>query len=286
MTEQLLALGDMGASQTRVTLTDSEGFTLGVDYSRTDPADYEGSVQAVADKMQDMAGGRELSAASIAVAARVDHEGRLIQSGALSPWIGRCLGEDMATALDLPPELVGLQNDAAALALSQYEMNRRNGIDVEGAVVTFSSGWGGALFDGKGDTYPREPGHSYNLRPGAVCPCGEEGHAEAYISGKGVELNHGVSMKEWLKNPGAASELVQDMSEATRAFLEDQPGFVLRDLRWTGGVALNQPFVMGRVAEQLRRYMGHKAPHMDVMTMGDQAGLHGTFIDAKRRAAA
>lgn len=288
MTE-LYGLADIGATQTRVTLMDEHMITRGVDYSRTDPDDYMGSIQRVGDRMLELADGRQLTAASLAVAAEVDHEGRLTRSGTLTPWIGQTPGRDAATILKLPPELVGSNNDAEVIAKSQYAINRQNGIVVEGATVTWSSGWGGALYDRSGRTYAKEPGHM-DMRPGAECPCGVDGHVEGHISGNGILRNKGVPMEEWVRQPRAAEALVADAAYATSLFLnESRTGFNIKDFRWTGGVALGQPFLRRAVEEEVRagyRHLGHDAPHFDAVTMGDQAGLHGLFVDAQRLARA
>lgn len=288
MTERLYALADCGATQSRVTLMDQDGIPLGVDYSETNPKDYEGSVQNLADKMLEMADGRAITSGSVAIAAAVDENGRLTQAGALAPWIGEHFGADVAVAMSLPPELMGVNNDAVVLALSQLAVNKANGRIVDGVASTLSSGWGNSVFAKNGRVSPREWGHvECALHKDALCPCGGVGHVEASISGNGVLLNHGMSMKEWLKTPGAAGELITDISTAVTARITEElaDGQEIEEWRWTGGVALNQPFIMNAVARQVRRQMGPSAPAFDTLTMVDQAGLHGTWIDAVHRAA-
>ena len=141
-------------------------------------------------------------------------------------------------------------------------------------------------FEEDDKTKSDELGHE-RLRPGGVCTCGQEGHAEAFISGGGVKINHGMDMEEWLRStPGASRELVTDISTAMIAMIERHEAgswFEAEELRWTGGVALGQPFIMQRVAHEIKERFGTRIA-TDTVTMGDQAGLHGTFIDAQRRA--
>jgi predicted NBD/HSP70 family sugar kinase len=266
---------------------DQYGVPLGVDYSKTDPQDYEGSIQNLADKILEMAEGRQITTGSIAIAAAVDENGRLTQSGALTPWIGRRPGVDLAQAMNLPEGLVGVNNDAAVLALSQIAINKANGREADGVASTLSSGWGNALYTKDGEVFSREWGHC-ELRAGATCPCDGADHAEAFISGNGVQLNKGKSMEEWLKTPGAPQELITDISTAVieRITEERENGLSIEELRWTGGIALHHPLIMNAVTERMRRYMGSSAPAVDTLTMGDQAGLHGTWIDARRIALA
>jgi predicted NBD/HSP70 family sugar kinase len=289
MAEQLYALGDIGASNLRVGVYNNQIECLAVYHTGTNPDDYESTVQTIADTVEQIAGSRgPVVAASMAVAAEVSDTGELTRSGGLSPWIGRNLGQDLEAAFDLPNGLVGTPNDVVAIALSQQAINLRNGRPVRGIATTLSSGWGGALYWEEGVTKSDEPGHEH-LRSGSMCPCGQEGHAEAFVSGLGVKINHGMDMQEWLATvPGAQHQLVSDLSNATASMVERHMAandFEAEEIRWTGGVALSQSFiVMQRLAVQVQNHFGQKKPAFDSVTMGDQAGLHGTFIDAQRRA--
>lgn len=286
MAEQLYALGDIGATNMRIGVYTDRSECAAVFRTGTDPGDYEGTLERIAETVDILSRERgEIVAASVAVAAEVGDDGVLTRSGGLSPWIGRNLGEDLGQALDLPEGLVGTPNDVVAIALSQQEVNARNGRPARGIATTLSSGWGGALYWEEGKTKSDEPGHEH-LRDGATCPCGQDGHAEAFISGGGIELNEHMTMEEWLSStPGAGRQLVVDISDATVAMIERHAAdndFEAEEIRWTGGVALGQPFMMQRVAENVRERSPGVA--FDMVTMGEQAGLHGTFIDARRRA--
>jgi len=288
MVEQLYALGDVGASNLRVGVYNDQSECLAVYHTETNPNNYEATIQIIADTVEQIAGGRgEVVSASVAIAAEVSNAGVLIRSGGLNPWIGRNLGQDLEAAFDLPNGLVGTPNDVVAIALSQQAINLRNERPIRGIATTLSSGWGGALYWEECGTKSDEPGHEH-LRSGSMCPCGQEGHTEAFVSGNGVKINQGVDMREWLATvPGAQHQLVTDLSNATIAMIERHRttnDFDAEEIRWTGGVALGQPFVvMQRVATQVQDYFGEK-PAFDSVTMGNQAGLHGTFIDAQRRA--
>lgn len=294
MAENLYAVGDIGATNLRLAIYNDVGEWKLSQETRTDPQDYEGTVERLTDIVTGMHPGRgEVVAASVAVAAEVGEDGVLTRSGGLSPWIGKNLGHDIGEALGLADDLVGTPNDVVAIALSQQHVNRVNGQPVEGIATTLSSGWGGALYWGEGRTQSDEPGHEH-LRDGATCPCGGEGHAEAHVSGNGILQNQGVDMRSWLANePGAQQQLVTDLSEATIAMIdrvEDvrDPSFEAQELRWTGGVALGQPFIMGRVADNIRGHFMESQRRqlvVDTVTAGEHAGLHGTFIDAQDRAA-
>lgn len=99
-------------------------------------------------------------------------------------------------------------------------------------------------------------------------------------------------MVEWLSTePQAKQQLVTDMSWAIFDLLKrhkDSYHFLPDEFRWTGAVALGQPFIMQDVYQEVRQKMQttdlFHLPVFDTVTMGDEAGLHGTFIDAKQRA--
>lgn len=287
MSEVLFGAADCGASQTRIIVCDDQMREVGRVELKTDPDNYDGTVNAIADNTIEIAKGYggELVAASVVVAATVD-DGELVVSGALSPWLGKRLGNDVAEAVDLPFERVCSLNDMDAAAISQQRINEDNERPMDGIAMTLSSGWGGSRygFDDDGRVTNIEPGHR-RLRTGAKCPCGQDGHAEAFISGNGVRINHGVSMQERLKNPQAADQLVTDISTAVIGLIEEQraDGFEPDELRWTGGVALNQPLIMRRAAQTVRDVIG-EGPAWENLTMLKDAGLHGAYLEARRLA--
>lgn len=290
MAETLFALGDCGATQTRIAIADVNGFVHDVYRMATKPGDYEGSVQDIADYVETASSKRgRVEVISFAVAAELDSTGKLIKSGGLTPWVGKVLGADLAVATGMPEGLVGTMNDVVAIAKSQAKHNETNNIYLDGYATTLSSGWGGARYHESGEVEGDEPGHE-QLRDGDICPCGQHGHAEAYISGNGIFGNKGVKMEEWLQNPLAVNSFVRDVSNAVIDLLHrhvEKDDFRPEEIRWTGGVALNHPFIlMHRVHKNVRDMLGSLAPNFDTVTYGEQAGIHGTFIDALERAQA
>ena len=169
--ERLYALGDIGATNMRIGVYNDQSECGAVYRTPTDPQDYEGAIEQITEMVDLMSRERgEVVAASVAVAAEVGDDGALTRSGGLTPWLGRNLGQDLAAALDLPADLVGTPNDVVAIALSQQEVNLRNGRPARGIATTLSSGWGGALYwEEAGVTKSDEPGHEH-LRDGAYRP--------------------------------------------------------------------------------------------------------------------
>jgi predicted NBD/HSP70 family sugar kinase len=287
MTERLYAVSDIGATNARAAVYTADMELVGRTDSLTDPNNYHGTVQTVADHVEQIADGQAITSASTAVAAEVIG-GVLTRAGDLHSWIGNNLVVDMAAALNLPEGRVGVNNDVVVIAISQQAINAFNRQSRDGIVVTLSSGFGGALQEGDGKTtHGREPGHEF-LRSGAICPCGGDGHVEAYISGKGVLRNLGTRMEDWLSAPTSQEQLALDVSATFIDMIEREreDGFNAEEFRWTGAVALGQPVIMWRASNRIQAYFGPKrTPMLDTVTMGDQAGLHGAFMDAKRLAA-
>lgn len=132
------------------------------------------------------------------------------------------LARHLETALKLP---VRLENDAAAAVLAEHW---KGGAGKNCVVITLGTGLGvgviinGKLFRGARGLHP-EAGHLV-LKPGdrsALCGCGVEGCAEAYLSG----VNFGKRAAVKLKMPGISAKQVAEMArngnkEAKECFSE------------------------------------------------------------------
>jgi predicted NBD/HSP70 family sugar kinase len=287
MSNSFYGVADCGATRTRVAVFDPEGNRLGLISQPTKVREYDRHIQGIADNMGLIVKGKgEIVAGSVAVAGAIDVNGELTQAGDLSPWIKRNLKRDMSDALGMPLSLVGICNDVEAVALSQRDINIKNRQRRRSVVSTISSGFGAALILEDGSILADEPGHQY-LREGAVCPCGEEGHVEAFISGKGVYKNHRQKMERWLEDPVNRLKLADDISVSFIKFLDRHKtnnSFVPEEFRWTGGVALNQPDIMQSAARSVKSTLKSGAPAFDTVTMGDHAGLHGALVVAEQLA--
>jgi predicted NBD/HSP70 family sugar kinase len=287
MTERLYVISDTGATSSRVAVYNGNWELVGADTSPTNPNDYEGSLQLIADRAEWLSESQgKIVAAVMAVGARVNDHGEMTKAGALSPWVGNNLKEGLEAAFNLPEGRVDAFNDVVAIAISQHKVNVDNGVRVDGITATLSSGFNDALHWLEGQTQDDEAGHEH-LRDGATCPCGEAGHVEAFISGEGIRRNKKMDMAKWLReDPTAPSQLVTDISTATIDLIERHKrdySFRAEEFRWTGGVALNQPFIMQKVFAAVREQLpSDEVPIFDTVTMGEQAGLHGALIAAQR----
>lgn len=295
--EAVFAVGDIGATNSRARLMTIEGHPVGdMPPVPTITSDYEGSVGSVVDRLDQVATERGLTivGGSFAIAGTPDSEGKLIQAGGLSPWIGRYPGRDLADGLGLGEESIGVMNDVVAIAASQQAVNKENGRPVDGTAATWSSGFNVANYLADGGLQGDEAGHEVLELDGehAVCPCDEHNlvdHVEGFVSGDGIHLNTGIAPVEWLRDPKNASKLVTRMSTALIQMIErhsrERGGFSAQEMAWTGSVALKNPFLVRRVAGSVKKELGpDQAPAFVTADMGEDAGLHGTFVDAKRRA--
>jgi len=286
---EVLAITEQGASRTRTAIFGLNGRPLGAFLEhQTDSTNYQASITLIGDTLGKQArkfGGR-IVAGSMAIAAEVNTEGVLTRAGALS-CVGERPGVDLTHALDLPEGSVSVMNDIFAAAKSQQHINAQNGRFVDGVALTLSSGFNNAYFFADGCIQPRETGHDY-YKEGATCACGKEGCYEAHISGKGIKRNRGLPSEEWLQYPLGQGEFIGGVSAAAIAIVErDRAGDLNpEELRWTGGVALGQPFLMQRVADNVRNHFGPTAPVFETATMGEHAGLHGALLDAQAHAMA
>lgn len=287
MATGLYAVSDIGATNHRTMVFTPEMEPIGRIDGLTDPKGYEATVQDVSDNAKRIAGGAEIVVASIVIAGRVDN-GEIMQAGDLNGWIGQNIGHDLAHEYELDSGLVVVANDVEGIAISQQGYNEFNGQYVNGIASTISSGFNAALYEDDGKTtHADEAGHEH-LKDGATCPCGHEGHIEAYISGKGVQKNHGVDMKTWLaQDPQNQAQLAQDIAASFVAIVERHmsSGFEAEEFRWTGSVALRQPGIMWRAVNMFQERWGvESSPVFDTITWGEDAGLHGGFVNAARRA--
>lgn len=301
MAERLdvFAIGDIGGSKSRTQLWTPEGAPIGdVTVEPTLPDNYDGSIESIIRRLGIAAGDRyRIISGSIAIAATPE-EGELKQSGELTPWLGRRPADDIAHGLDLERGRVGVLNDVVAIARSQHDWNesfRRPGEEPDDSVVaTWSTGWNDALIFRDGTLVGREDGHhvlELEDEHSAVCTCGSINHIEGFVSGNGVEKNTGTKMAEWLKDPENTYMLASLMSLAVIQTLErnkgEFPGFSPREMAWTGSVAINNPNVLGLVADKVWDELGpENSPRFTMAFHGEQAGVNGAYRDALERAEA
>jgi len=164
------------------------------------PRDYDAALRTVANLVADAeqeAGGRA-AAIGVGMPGSISPASGLIRN-ANSTWLnGRSFGADLQQALDRP---VRLANDANCMALSEATDGAGAGSAVVFAVIIGTGCGGGLVVDRQlvngRNGVAGEWGHtplpwpSAEEHPGPKCWCGRHGCLETWISGTGLERDHG-----------------------------------------------------------------------------------------------
>ena len=164
------------------------------------PRDYDAALRTVANLVADaeQEAGERAPAIGVGMPGSISPADGLIRN-ANSTWLnGRAFGRDLQAALGRP---VRLANDANCLALSEAVDGAGAGAEVVFAAILGTGCGGGLTAHGRliagrnaiagewGHTplpWPRAEEH-----PGHACWCGRRGCLETYISGTGLERDHG-----------------------------------------------------------------------------------------------
>ncbi len=281
LAEPLVAAVDNGGSNTQILIV--QGLTR-VSYAKYDtPPNYEDGVSTMVEAIHELTNGRPVDAIGISAAGKV-RDGRIVSAGALQEkgYVDRAFQDDIAGELVLESGLVIIRNDCIMAALAQRVANQRTNGARTGYIETISTGNGGSGFtlepEVAGETeIEDEPGHEH-LKDGAICPCGIEGHVEAHIGGRGVELKFGVKAEDLPLD--CWPEIVGDTVEAHVRLLNRlaAKGFRPATIYLFGSMATKQPFLlMPGLTSGLRKRQGELPflPSIAYATHGDDSGLVG-----------
>ncbi|HSX47036.1 MAG TPA: ROK family protein [Patescibacteria group bacterium] len=250
-----------------------------VDYGT--PHNYDTAVATLAEAATSLAQteDRPIDAIGFAVAGEISQDGdRLVRAGELNDygWVLRPFQTDIANAIGLEAGRVVLLNDCVAAAKAQQVHNQRIRSDLYAYVSAISTGFGGAGFDGN-RLIADEPGHEF-LRSGAICGCGQDGCAEAHISGSGIERNRGIRAENL---PAAQwEEVTADAVDAYAQLLkrlDEQFDLTPKTLYYFGSVAVNAPGLLAGISKGLlaRRYELPILPNIAFATHGEDSGIVG-----------
>ena len=286
--KQVYGLVDVGVSRLRTAIvTVNGGEWLGSKELTMDPENYNDAIDRAGNKMWAQArdAGAILAGASIALSAELDVAGQVIQGGTFLQTDGRYPAHDLARKLELSENKVVAIGAGVATAFSQQEMNRRNRRPVSGMAVNLGGSFFVADYFAADGACLRQGGHEF-LYDGAMCPCGKKGCANAHISGRGILRNQMQMAEVWLSDSRNREEFAGDVAGVIIQMVEDgrDQGFSPIELRWSGGVAMGQSaLVLNTVAGQVRQRFGESAPAFDMVTLGENAVLHGLLVDAINR---
>ncbi|MBF0324634.1 MAG: ROK family protein [Alphaproteobacteria bacterium] len=195
---------DLGGTKTEaIALDRSSGVELARRRVATERGSYDGTIRTIRDLVQGLEaqlGGR--ASVGIGIPGTISPATGLVKN-ANSTWlIGQPFDRDLQDALGRP---VRLANDADCFALSEATDGAGAGAATMFGVILGTGVGGGLVVQGKLVTGPNavagEWGHNPlpwpadNERPGPACYCGRSGCVETFLSGPGLERDHGQGLR-------------------------------------------------------------------------------------------
>ena len=192
---------DIGGTKIAVGIVDDHGRVLSQTQSPTDPENYSGGIDLIAQMLRQTAqkAGVDLSGIGIGSTGPVDPmRGEFGDVDFLPGWRGKSPVRDLSQIFNLH---VALENDGDAAALAEAGWGAGQNCS-RLIYVTVGTGIGGGiiidgqLYRGVGGAHP-EVGHQVIDPAGPKCSCGFHGCWES--------LAAGPAMVTWLENHGPAS---------------------------------------------------------------------------------
>ena len=262
--------------------------------------------ESIANMINDLAAGREISGVGMGCPGTVDDAGGTVVYACNLGW----MHYDVRAALrEKTGFSVRLVNDANAAALAEVKAGCAKGAQ-SAVVVTLGTGvGGGVVLDGKvyeGDLGPgTELGHTTLIFGGEPCTCGQRGCLEAYASATALlrqrhaaELAHPeTAMKRFDPADGSAPFVcAAEGDETAKAVVEQYITYVGAGLvnfinifapevvLIGGGVSNAGEALIGPLNEYVRqnRYGGRRSPTCEVRraALGGDAGIIGAaYLD-------
>ncbi|CAA7623994.1 manno(fructo)kinase [Magnetospirillum sp. LM-5] len=224
---------DLGGTKTEAIALDR---ATGAELARRRVATAQGSYDGTITTIRDLVAGLEsdLGAAGtvgIGIPGTISPATGLVKN-ANSTWlIGQPFDRDLESALGRP---VRLANDADCFALSEATDGAGTGADTVFGVILGTGVGGGLVVHGRLVAGPNavagEWGHNPlpwprdDERPGPACYCGKTGCVETFLSGPGLERDHGQNLRvpeiavlADAGDPGAAAALARYEDRLARA---------------------------------------------------------------------
>lgn len=200
-TEPLILAIDNNATQTRVNITQGER-DYGTVIEET-PQDFLSEIRLIEVARNVLVGkNARLQGVGLSTAGQVT-DGRIVNAGQLKArgWCAQPYADALADRLSIQPANIAMMNDCVAAAEAESrERTYAKNLNA-GYVVKIDAGLGGAHFllnhssNSTNIFTDDEPGHR-KLRDGAMCPCGDNGCAEAYVSGSGITDQFGMTPQQ------------------------------------------------------------------------------------------
>ncbi|AVM73485.1 ROK family protein [Magnetospirillum gryphiswaldense] len=220
---------DLGGTKTEAIALDRDS---GAELDRLRVATARGSYDGTVATIRDLVLGLENrlgrgGSVGVGIPGTISAKTGLVKN-ANSTWlIGRPFDRDLATALARP---VRLANDADCFALSEATDGAGQGADIVFGVILGTGVGGGVVVHGRllagANAIAGEWGHNplpwpqADEIPGHMCYCGKVGCIETFLSGPGLERQHGHGLR--VPDILALAERGDDLAEGVLACYEDR----------------------------------------------------------------
>jgi fructokinase len=291
-----LAIGvDLGGTKIEVTALDEDGRERWRRRRPTPPADYDGTLEAIAGLVAEAEA--ELGArASVGVGhpGAISPSTGLLKNANATALNGRPFDRDLVARLGRP---AAFANDANCLALSEATDGAGAGAAVVFAVILGTGVGGGVVAHGRvlggANAIGGEWGHNPlpqpldDERPGPACFCGRHGCVETWLSGPSLALDHRRRFGESLTAPAilARAESGDHAAEASLRHYEDRLARGLAgvinlldpDVIVVGGGLSNVGRLYPNVARRWQRYVFSDEVRTRLLPSrhGDSSGVRG-----------
>jgi predicted NBD/HSP70 family sugar kinase len=280
---------EIGGTEMRVACV-KDGQLIGTPVKVKTPSQYSEARGLIREISHVVLDGQRPDAVGVSIAGEVSRDGKQIDSaGELQSkgYTGQPIADDVADAVRvIDNRNVSMLNDCdtgalAALGALRREMGlgSNDPVDEDGMFATLSTGFGTSIRTREGWIVSDAGGHRF-LKPGAICGDGQEGHAEAHISGSGQARKYGKRSEDIREYFPGTRILMPKWRQIKRDFHDTvdmtlgvyhDAGLDVRQIDWTGSVALKGP----RMLKGLQRHLNQKANRSQGPSVKIVEAVHG-----------
>lgn len=272
-------LFDIGGTNMRLAIS-KDGKTLGEPVIVTTPAeDFEAGIKQFMSVAAKLTEGSRIDAACGGIPGTLNYDKSMITRSPNMPgWNGKPLKERLEENLNAK---VFLENDTSMIGLGEAMYGAGKGYDIV-VYITVSTGVGGTrIVHGAIDenSLGFEPGHQILVADGPQCGCGGSGHLEALISGSAFEKKYRTHPKN-IKDPNIWEEAALTLALGLNNVL----------VLWSPHIVLlGGPMMRDIPIERVRFHLKNAVkiftniPPVEMMSLGQKAGLLGSLVYLKQR---
>jgi predicted NBD/HSP70 family sugar kinase len=270
---------DIGGTHTRVARGEKDQISQRTDFPTQD---FPETLQKIKTSVLNLSSNKQIDGIGVSVVGPLNFvEKRLLRPTHLPNWEGVEIKKELESALG---RQVFIAHDAATSGYGEWKYGAGKGSNPL-LYYTISTGIGiGLIVDGKifHGVYNIEAGHQILDKTGPLCPCGQHGDLDIFLSGKEVEKRTGKSSKE-LEGSETWDEMIDRLAIGiTNSILHYSPEKVV-----VGGAQThNQPLFYPPLERAVAQYLKH-TPIVPILPsqFRDNSGLIGAFALAEDKVA-